>query len=97
MLSKKYEKFKSRTRILNDKNKKLCPEPDCESYLEKKNDEIFVECKNGHKYCYECLNKWHLNSTCKEIKESLEHKGNKIFKRCPRCSIYTEKKVNVII
>ena len=92
MLSKKYEKFKSRARILNDKNKKLCPEPDCESYLEKKNDEIFVKCKNGHKYCYECLNKWHLNSTCKQIKESLERKGNKILKRCPRCSIYTEKK-----
>ena len=50
-----------------------------------------MKCKNGHKYCYECLNKWHLNSTCKEIKEILEYKGKKILKKCPKCSIYTEK------
>ena len=37
------------------------------------------------------LRNWHLNSTCQEVKEFLEYKGNKILKRCPKCSIYTEK------
>ena len=31
----KYKKFKKRIEILLDKNKKLCPKPDCDSFLQK--------------------------------------------------------------
>ena len=34
-LMTKYNKFKSRADILKDPNKKQCPKPDCQSYLEK--------------------------------------------------------------
>ena len=31
-LVEKYKKFKKRAEIINDKYKKLCPEPDCDSF-----------------------------------------------------------------
>ena len=34
-LIEKYEKFKKRIEILQDKNKKLCPNPDCDSFFTK--------------------------------------------------------------
>ena len=33
----KYKKFKKRAEIIKDKNKKLCPKPDCDSFLQKSN------------------------------------------------------------
>ena len=36
-LIEKYKKFKKRREIINDKNKKLCPHPNCDSFLEKSN------------------------------------------------------------
>jgi len=60
-LVKKYEKFKKRVEILNDKNKKLCPHPNCDSFLKKSNLTKYVACQKGHKYCFECLNHPHDN------------------------------------
>ena len=37
--------------IFLDKDKKFCPEPDCNSYLKKGKDK-YVKCENGHQYCY---------------------------------------------
>ena len=126
----KYEKFKKKLEILNDKNKKQCPFPDCDSYLEKittKNNNIennnnilttyqstisnindisfninnnisnindnYVACKNGHKFCFECLKPWHGTTTCEQMieKDFAKWKKNKIVKRCPNCKIFTEK------
>ena len=36
-LIEKYNIFKKRAEILQDKNKKLCPKPDCDSFLQKSN------------------------------------------------------------
>ena len=92
-LLEKYEKFKKRANILNDENKRQCPEPDCDSYLEKDGIKKYVKCEKGHEYCFECLRKPHGNSTCDEFleKELLIWKKNKRVKRCPKCKIYTEK------
>ena len=92
-LIKKYDKFKLRAIILNDPNKKECPYPECDSYLLKIKNKKFTQCKNGHKYCYECLRVWHENKSCEEImeKEFINWKKNKTIKKCPRCKIYTEK------
>ena len=89
----KYEKFKLRAEIINDPNKKQCPKPDCESYLEKSNKSRYVNCKNGHKFCFECLRPPHGKSSCEEVleKDFLKWKKNRIVKRCPRCNIFTEK------
>ena len=82
-----------RANIINDPNKRQCPEPDCDSYLEKTGINNYVKCKKGHEYCFECLRKPHGNSTCDEFleKELLIWKKNKHVKRCPKCKIYTEK------
>ena len=83
----KYNKFKKRAEIIKDKNKKICPNPDCESFLQKSSTSKYVECENGHKYCFDCL------KPCDQTleKQFLKWKKGKRVKRCPRCQMYTEK------
>ena len=92
VLIDKYKIFKQRVNIFLDKDKKFCPEPDCNSYLQKGKDK-FVQCENGHQYCYVCLKKWHGKSKCDEEldKDFQIWKEGKVVKQCPRCKIYTEK------
>ena len=92
-LVEKYQKFKNRAIILQDPNKKMCPEPNCESYLEKKLRTKYVKCKKGHYYCFECLKPPHGKETCETIleKDFLLWKKDKVIKKCPKCKIYTEK------
>ena len=92
-LVEKYQKFKKRAEIINDPNKKQCPNPDCESFLEKSSKTNYVKCQNGHEYCFECLKPPHGKSRCDEImeKDFMKWKKHKRVKRCPRCKMYTEK------
>ena len=92
-LISKYNKFKIRAEILKDPNKKQCPKPDCQSYLEKNQNTKYVKCKKGHEYCFECLRPPHGKSSCEQLmeKDFLKWKKNRIVKKCPRCKIFTEK------
>jgi hypothetical protein len=59
-LIKKYKRYKLELEIMKDPNKKLCPYPDCDSYLELKEiREKDVKCLNNHMYCFVCLKKPH--------------------------------------
>ena len=89
----KYNKFKKRAEIINDKNKKQCPHPNCESFLQKSEESKYVKCENGHKYCYECLKAPHGDKSCdyKIEKQFAKWTKGKRVKRCPRCKMYTEK------
>ena len=90
----KYRRFKKRAEIIKDKKKRMCPNPDCDSFLKKSKKSKYVKCENGHNYCFECLNPAHGNNPCDD--PNLEKpffnwlKGKKV-KRCPRCQMYTEK------
>ena len=89
----KYNKFKKRAEIINDKNKKQCPHPNCESFLQKSEESKYVNCENGHKYCFECLKAPHGDKSCDyQIEKQFAKwtKGKRV-KRCPRCKMYTEK------
>ena len=93
-LIQKYKTFKLELEIMNDPNKKFCPIPNCISYLELKNENNFeVKCSNGHVYCFKCLGKPHGNSPCKaKLDNSLiVFSKTHFLKRCPNCSIITEK------
>ena len=92
MLIEKYKLFKQRAEIYLSEDKKFCPEPDCNSYIQRGEDK-YVQCRNGHKYCYICLKPWHGENECDEEldKDFQLWKSNKIVKRCPRCKMYTEK------
>ena len=92
-LIEKYYKFKKRAEIINDKNKKQCPHPNCESFLQKSEESKYVKCENGHKYCYECLKAPHGDKSCdyKIEKQFAKWTKGKRVKRCPRCKMYTEK------
>ena len=92
-LLEKYNKFKKRAEIIKDENKKICPKPDCDSYLEKSSISKYVKCENGHEYCFECLNPPHGDKSCKPNQEKLfmKWKKDKKAKRCPKCQMYTEK------
>jgi len=93
ILVEKYNKFLKRDEILNDKNKKLCPNPDCDSFLEKSEISKYVKCENGHEFCFECLKPPHGNKKCDNglEKNFLKFAKGHQLKRCPRCQIYTEK------
>ena len=92
-LIEKYNKFKKRAEIIKDKNKKICPKPDCDSFLQKSQTSKYVECENGHKYCFDCLKPPHGNNQCdfNMEKQFMKWKKGKRVKRCPRCQMYTEK------
>mgnify|MGYP002625133919 CR=1 FL=1 len=89
----KYNKFKNRAVILNDPDKKLCPEVNCESFLTKSKNTKYVKCLLGHEYCFECLHKPHGKLSCEQVleKEFQSWKEGKVLKKCPKCKIYTEK------
>ena len=93
-LIEKYNKFKLRLEIINDKNKKFCPHLGCDTYAERKNKkEKQVKCQNGHKFCFKCLKNWHGDSDCDlELEKDFQiWKKGKIIKQCPNCKIWTEK------
>jgi len=90
----KYQKYKMELEIINNPNKKLCPFPNCDSYLELKDiKEQYTSCKNKHTYCFSCLKKPHGNLPCnnKLDKSIIEYASNNFVKKCPKCSIITEK------
>ena len=92
-LIEKYKKFKKRVEILQDKNKKLCPNPDCDSFLQKSEQTKYVKCEYGHEYCFDCLRPPHGDESCDDNleKQLVNWTKGKRVKRCPRCKIYTEK------
>ena len=71
----------------------------CESFLQKSEKSKYVQCENGHKYCYECLKAPHGDKSCdhKIEKQFAKWTKGKRVKRCPRCKMYTEKMKDVII
>ena len=93
-LIKAYKRYKLELEIINDPNKKLCPYPNCDSFLELidiRNKD--VTCKNNHTFCFECLKKPHGKLPCNENldKNLIEYAKNNFVKKCPKCSIITEK------
>ena len=92
-LIKKYNKFKKKAEILKDKNKRICPNPDCDSFLQRNDSSKYVKCENGHEYCFECLNPPHGNKKCdnKSEKKFMKWIKRKKAKRCPKCQMYTQK------
>jgi len=94
-LIEKYKRFKFNLEIINDPNKKMCPFPNCDSYLELTNeDNKNVKCLNNHIYCFFCLNKPHGNEPCNfQLKDSLVEyaKNNDLIKKCPKCNIVIQK------
>ena len=89
----KYDKFKKRSEIIKDKNKKICPKPDCDSFLQKSKSSKYVKCEKGHEYCFECLKPPHGKKPCEKNleKQFIKWTKGKRVKRCPRCQMYTEK------
>ena len=92
-LIEKYKKYKLRLEILNDPNKKFCPHPGCEEYVERpKNDTKEVKCKKGHRFCYQCLREVHSGNCDVQLEKDFKiWKKGKIIKQCPKCKIWTEK------
>lgn len=92
-LLEKYLKFKKRRQLMLDPNIQLCPYPNCESYAQKCNNNYFVTCLEGHKFCFNCLKDWHVNEKCKiETDSKFEKwKNSKNVKRCPNCQYFVEK------
>ena len=89
-----YKRFKLELEIINDPNRKFCPFPNCNSFLElkdKNNKE--VKCSNNHIFCFLCLNAPHGNLPCNNemSKSMIEYEKNNFVKKCPKCDIITEK------
>ena len=79
---------------MNSPNKKLCPFPNCNSYLELKDkNNKYVKCLNNHEFCFSCLNKPHGEISCNIVinKSLKEYAKNVLIKKYPKCGIITEK------
>ena len=90
----KYKRFKLELEIINDPNRKFCPFPNCNSFLELKDkNNKKVKCSNNHTFCFLCLKSPHGNLPCNnEINKSMiEYEKNNFVKKCPKCDIITEK------
>ena len=92
-LVEKFQEFKKRVEIIKNKNKKICPNPDCDSFIQISKSSKYVQCENGHKYCFECLKPPHGDKSCdfQIEKQFMKWTKGKRVKRCPRCQMYTEK------
>ena len=90
-LTQKYYKFSKRIEIFLDKNKKWCPHPDCDSFLQRSEETLYVKCENGHKYCFKCLNPPHENKLFCYTKTQSRPYKLPFVKNCPRCQIHIEK------
>lgn len=92
-LSIKQKKIKEKENL--NQKAKHCPEINCDGWLKFETKNKFVTCEYGHKYCYNCLQKWHPNKKrCKSStidKDFLKYKKGKTIKRCPKCKYFTEK------
>ena len=89
----KYLKFKQRKQLILNPNVTLCPYPNCESYALKNQNNKYVICKKGHKFCLDCLKEWHGKEECKiqTDKKFEEWRNSKNVKKCPKCKTYIEK------
>ena len=93
-LINKYKRYKLELEIINSSNKKFCPFPNCDSYLELKDEKNKdVTCLNNHTFCFFCLKKPHGKISCNENLDSsmIEFAQNNFVKKCPNCGIITEK------
>ena len=93
-LERKFPNYQKRINILKDPNNKLCPYPNCSSYGKLRNDnDKYIKCELGHKFCYNCLKPWHGKEECSYSKENDLNiwKQHNIIKQCPKCKIYIEK------
>lgn len=89
-LFEKYKKFKKRNEIYKDPNLIICPIENCESYAKKEENNTFVKCLNGHEFCSQCQNPWHIGKKCK-IGNLDSYSKEHHLKKCPKCGALTEK------
>jgi hypothetical protein len=91
----KLQKFKKENEILEDKNLKLCPIPDCGGHASLKNKKPgnILTCSNNHDFCLKCLNPAHPMKDCETVLDEYFKKWRtgKIIKKCPNCKFWTEK------
>ena len=99
---KKYNKIKTKTDGLKNKNNVPCPHPDCEGFALKE-EEIngTFQCQKGHVFCHKCLEeipqKYRLEpnnvhvciNKYKETEEFL--KNNKNIRKCPQCESWVQR------
>ena len=92
-LFEKYLKFKKRNEISKNPNLIPCPSENCESYAQKEENNQFVKCQKGHKFCSICKNKWHQGKNCNldEMNEINSIIEDYHLKNCPNCGETTEK------
>ena len=94
-LLKIYQRYKLELEVVKDPNKKFCPYPNCDSYLELINiHNKDVACLNNHSFCFICLKKPHGNLPCNGSdldKSVVDYAMNNFVKKCPKCNIIIEK------
>ena len=65
LLINKFQRFKKKLDVLENPNLKFCPQPNCDGVAERKEEnEKYVTCNNGHKFCFICLKEWHGKKQC---------------------------------
>ena len=90
----KYKLLQQKRQLMLNPNIQLCPFPDCDSYAIKAGKNNYVKCiKNGHEFCFNCLQEWHGEKKCDTSVDKSFEKWRNAFrvKRCPNCKFFIEK------
>ncbi|CAK63918.1 unnamed protein product (macronuclear) [Paramecium tetraurelia] len=90
---RKYLNFKYKNEIQKDPNKKWCPVPDCQYYVERNPRSNITICKCGAQICFNCGRLAHLNRRCENYSDLQFQYAQNIYniKQCPDCSSPVEK------
>ncbi|CDW91472.1 ibr domain containing protein [Stylonychia lemnae] len=82
--------------LINNKNKKFCPIPDCKNVLERNRLIINtkVKCSKCEKnVCFDCQSIWHQGKSCRQYQREIINSLslNKDAQKCPKCKVVIEK------
>ena len=96
-LTQKYQKFLMQREVQQDKSRRFCIRPGCETIIKKDFDSEHGKCeKCGQEVCFLCGNVWHpLEKNCLLAMDNVfqDYLQNVDFKNCPKCHQIIEKTV----
>ncbi|CAD8196662.1 unnamed protein product [Paramecium octaurelia] len=90
---KKFLNFKYKNEIQKDSNKKWCPVPDCQYYVERNPRSNITQCKCGAQVCFNCGRLAHQNTRCENYQDLQFQYAQDAYniKNCPDCNSPVEK------
>jgi len=90
----KFKKFKLNMEVAQSRNKKFCPQPNCEAVCQGKTTAPKTQCHSCKNFfCFNCQTGWHEGKTCKQHNHDVygEWAAKIGAHKCPKCGSGVER------